>query len=211
MAFGTVPILLLVLAALLVFAGAYLMFARDWFIQFLRGFAAFGLMGVALLIVLAGINVASYAQLDQGGELANVSFTRVSDQLYEAELVNVLTGQQSKFSIEGDLWQLESRQMRIVGSSVPFYMPERISGRFFSIEQQRLSSFNSFDIADKSMGLNLWGIFAGKDIGLISGNIQKSRFVPMADGAMYSVRVGDNGLEARPVNEMATAAVNEWQ
>ena len=211
MAFGTVSIILIILAAGLILAGIYLMIAKDWFLQFLRGFAAFGLIALAVLIIMAGLNLASYAQLQKGSELATITFTKVNEQMFDVSVVDVLTGNENKYTLEGDLWQLESRQIYVAGSSTPFYMPERISGRYFSIEQQRLSTPNTYTLPDKSIGINLWAMFAQRNIGIVNGAIAKTQYIAMGDGATYSVRAGgDNDLAVKAVNDAAVSAMEEW-
>lgn len=210
MEFSMFSITLLVVAAVLILAGLKLLFRADWFLQFLRGFAGFGLIGIAIIIILSGLNLNSYAQLANGQDLSTISFTKVNEQTYEASVVSVHGGEEYKFTIEGDMWQVNSRVLKVAGTA-PFYKLENIAGRYYSIEQQRTSAQNMNTVPDISIGLNLWELFKGKDVGLISTALYKSQFLPMADGAVFSVSIGDFDLESTPVNEAATTIFKEWQ
>lgn len=211
MEFGMVSISLLVVAAGLVLLGLKLLFATGWFVHFLRGFGGFGLIAVAAVIVMVGLNLTSYAQLEEKQDLANVSFSKLNEQSYEATVVSVNGGVEYKFTVEGDMWQINSRVLKLAASSTPFYKLDSISGRYYSLEQQRSSAQSVSVVPDTGIGLDLWTWFKNKNVGLIVTSLQKSQYLPMADGAVYSVSAGENGLQSAPVNEAAKSIDNEWQ
>jgi len=212
MEFGFFTISLLVIAGVLVLSGLRLLLAAGWFLQFLRGFAGFGQILIALIIVLVGVNLASYSQLDAKQDLANISFKKVDSQRFEASIASVSGGLETKFIVDGDMWQVTSRALSVMGSSSRFYKMNSISGRYYSLEQQRSSaqSFSSFK--HESVGIDLWGMFNGKDIGLVGGDEIKSKFIPMSDGAVFSISIGaDDSLDVEAVNDEAKKIVNEWK
>ncbi len=210
MEFSMVSITLLVLAAGLILMGLRLLFATNWFLQFLRGFAGFGLILCAAIIIMVGLNLASYAQIAENHDLANISFTKINEQSYEAAVVSVQTGKEFKFTVDGDMWQVTGRVLSLSGAS-PFYKLESISGRYYSLEQQRTSAQNINTMPDESIGIDLWNWFKGKDVGFISTSVYKSKFLPLADGAVFSVSIGKIDLQSEPVNEAAKAINKEWQ
>ncbi|HEY9034898.1 MAG TPA: hypothetical protein VIN71_13235 [Pseudomonadales bacterium] len=210
MDFGIVSIVLLVLSALLIMLGMKLLFRRNWFVQFLRGFAGFSLLLLALLVTLSGLNIATYQQLAKGQTIANISFTRTAGQQYQAELVNVATGQQASYEINGDMWQVDARILRLALVARPFYKLDRISGRFYSLEQERTAARSVYSLAEQETGIDLWSLFKGKSLGLIAADYGSATYSPMADGAVFAIVVGVEGLQARPVNDAARQIVNEW-
>lgn len=210
MDFGIVSIVLLVLSALLIMLGMKLLFRRNWFIQFLRGFAGFSLLLLALLVTLSGLNIATYQQLAKGQTIANISFTRTAGQQYQAELVNVATGQQASYEINGDMWQVDARILRLALVARPFYKLDRISGRFYSLEQERTAARSVYSLAEQETGIDLWSLFKGRSLGLIAADYGSATYSPMADGAVFAIVVGVEGLQARPVNDAARQIVNEW-
>lgn len=210
MEFGIVSISLLVISALLIMLGIKILFRRNWFLHFLRGFAGFSLLLLALLVTLSGLNIATYQQFKQGQAVANISFTRTAGQQYEAELVNVNSGQQSTWLINGDMWQVDARILRLALVSRPFYKLDRISGRFYSLEQERSSPRSVYSLAEHEAGIDLWSLLKDRSIGLVSADYGSATYSPMADGAVYAIVVGVDGLRAEPVNDAARQIVNEW-
>ena len=211
MDFGLVSISLLIIAALLVMVGLKLLIKRNYFLQFLRGFTGFTLLTLAFIIIMSGLNIATYSQLNHGEEIANISFTKLNDQLYEATVVNVQTGATNKFEIDGDMWQIDARVLKLFLSSTPFYKLERISGRYYSLDQERTNSRSVYPLEGKSMGFDLWLMFKKKNIGLLSASYGSATYLPMAHEATFSVSIGESGLVSKPVNSTANAIVNEWQ
>ena len=207
-----ITIVLLVISALLILLGLKLLLKKDWLIQFLRGFAGFGLLLIAFLLTMSGLNITSYSQLAEGQPIANVSFVKLNEQSFQTTVVNVQTGVQQEFSIDGDQWQVDARVLRLsLAGKTPFYKLERISGRYYSLEQERSNLKSAYQLNDNSIGFDLWSIFKGKNLGLIKANYGSATYMPMADGATFSVEIGVSGLQVKPVNDQAKHIVNEWQ
>jgi hypothetical protein len=211
MEFGFVSIVLLFIATCFVLLGFKLLLATGWFVNFLRGFAGFGLLLLAFIVVMVGLNLASYAQLDEGQDIATVSFTKVDEQSYEASIVSVHGGIESKATVSGDMFQVNSRVLNLIGISTPFYKVENIIGRYYSLEQQRNSPQGLQTLPDTGIGIDLWTWFKGKSVGVVSTSLQKSGFLPMVDGAVFSVSIDQFGLKSTPVNDAARNSNNEWQ
>jgi hypothetical protein len=205
MEFGFVSIVLLILAGVLILSGLRLLIATGWLLPFLRGFAGFGQILLAVVILFVGLNLASYAHLEQKQDIASVSFKKTDEQRFEATVMSVHGGQIDKFTIDGDMWQISARSMKLLGSSTPFYKLEQVSGRYFTLEQQRSSAVSVGLIADKGIGLDLGALLKNKDVAIVSTSEVKTKFFPMSDGAVYSVSVGAQSLETIPVNEEAKA------
>ena len=211
MEFGIVSILLLVFAAACIIGSLKLLIAKDYFIQFLRGFAGFWLLVIAFCVVMSSLNLASYSQLIEGQTIANISFTKKDEQEYEATIVNVATGQEEVVDLVGDMWQMDARILRVVGSNTPFYKLERVSGRFYSLEQERSNPKSVFGIEGKSMGFDLFNMFKGSKLGVVKAGYGSATYLPMSDGASFSVNVAATGLTGKPINETARNIVSEWK
>lgn len=211
MEFGFFTIVLLVISGVLVLSGLRLLIATGWFMQFLRGFAGFGQILLAVFIILVGLNLASYSHIDEKQDLANISFKKLNEQQYEATIADVKGGTEDKFTVDGDMWQVTSRALKVLGSSTQFYKLDAIAGRYYSLEQQRTSALSFSNLPDNSIGVDLWGWFKGKNAGLLKGNELKSKFYPMSDGAVFSISIGSQSLEASPANAEAKKIVSEWK
>ena len=211
MEFGLVTISLLVVSALLVLGGLKLLISNGWFLHFLRGFAGFTSLLLALLIVMSGLNIASYSELTEGQQLANVSFTQIAPQNFEVTVTNLQNGMEQKVTIDGDLWQAETRVLELAFAPASFFHIDQINGKFYSLDQEQTNLRNTYPVAGETAGLDLWSLFSERSIGILWTRKEKSSFQPMADGAVFSVSVGKKkGLVSRPVNEAANAIVNEW-
>lgn len=210
MNFGLVSIVLLALSALLIIASVKLLFKRHWFLPFLRGFGGFALLLLAVFIILSGLNIATYNQLKEGQSIANISFSQTGPQEFTATLVNVSSGSQKHYTISGDMWQVDARIMRLALVAQPYYKLDRISGRYYSIEQERVSRRTVHSLADENVGIDLWSLFKGRSLAIVSADYGSATYSPMADNAVFAIELGVNGLQTKPVNDAARQIVNEW-
>jgi len=211
MDFGLVSVSLLIIAAVLILVGLKLLIKRNYIVQFLRGFAGFGLLLFAFLIIMSGLNIATYSQLGKGEEIANISFKKVNNQNFDATVVNVQTGISTTFNIDGDMWQMDARVLKLFMSATPFYKLERISGRYYSLDQERTNNRSVYPLEGQTMGFDLWSMFKGQNFGILSAGYGSATFLPMADDAVFSVSIGSSGLISEPVNSTANSIVNDWQ
>lgn len=211
MNFGLVSILLLTTAAVCIIGSMKLLIAKNYFMQFLRGFAGVFLLVVAVLVILSSLNIASYAQLTEGRAIANVSFVQENEQVYVATVVNVTTGETTEVKLEGDLWQVDARIMRVIGSSTPFYKLERISGRYYSLEDERTKPRSVHGLSGGSSAFDLFSMFKDSGLGIIKAQYGSATYLPIADTATFTVAVAASGLVAKPVNDAARNIVAEWQ
>lgn len=211
MEFGVVNILLLTAAAVAIIGSLKLLLAKDYILQFLRGFAGFSLLVFAILVILFSVNLSSYSQMLEGQVIANVSFTKDKEQQFKANVVNVRNGEEREFILDGDMWQMDARIIRVIAVSKAFYQLERISGRYYSLQQERNNPRSVYGLSSKSIGFDIFKMFNNAGIKLIDAEYGSATYVPMADGASFSVAVTATGLRANPINSAAKNIVSEWQ
>lgn len=210
MDFGIVSIVLLVLAAVLVLVASKVLFKRHWFLQFLRGFTGFFLLVIAAIAVLVSINIATYKPLSQGQVLAHISFAETAPQEYQALIIQTGLGEESSYVLRGDMWQVDARSLTIALSKKPFYQLNSLSARYYALEQENSLAEKPHILANSDVGINLWRYFKGKSLGILTANDVSASFLPIADGAMYTITIGSDGLEAKPANVVAEKVMNEW-
>lgn len=212
MEFSFFFIILLVLSAVLIVVGLKILLQPGWFAQFIKGFIGFTCLFIAFLTIMSGLDVASYSRLLEGDKIANISFTKDAPQEFKTTVVQMSTGDAVETTIYGDLWQIDTKILRIaLSGSTPFYKLDRLSGRYYSLDQERSAPRTVQNVTGESLGFDLWQWFKGSDLGLISAEFGSATFMPMADGATYSISVTSNGLVAKPVNNAARNAVANWQ
>ncbi|MNR57062.1 hypothetical protein D3C85_1777630 [compost metagenome] len=68
-------------------------------------------------------------------------------------------------------------------------------------------------LAKSPYGIDLWRWLrlAQRDFFLFLPEAQRVTYLPMADGAVYSVSLSPTGLMAEPLNQAATEALKSWR
>ena len=209
-----VGVALLALLALLV--AARILWRSDWLLGWLRGSAGLLLLALAGLIALVANDVRSYQPLPEGKPLVTLSFQALGPQRYQ---VSLLQGAEERLiTLEGDLWQLDARLLYWKGLAgliglQPGYRLEQVSGRFLAIEQQDVAQFTRVALSASPYGIDLWRwLRAGQhDLFLLDAQARRVTYLPMADGAVYSVSLTLAGLLAQPMTQAADQALKDWQ
>lgn len=186
-----------------------LWWGRGWFVQWLKGSAGFILLIVSAVAVFMLADIWSYRQLLEEQPLATVSVYQLDDQVFDLTLMDD-NGTEHRFKILGDQWQLDVRLLVWKGplaaaGMMPLYRLDRVSGRYLSLEQERtaertvysLSSSRWFDLWDALHGHHLW----------LEAESGRAVFMPLVNGAVFSVQLTPKGLMARPMNDVAEQAL----
>ncbi len=210
MSFGLTSIGLLVVAAVFIVLSAKVLFHKNWFLGFLRGFSGFSLLILALLLVLVSINITTYQQLGQGKSLMQISFVETDKQTFEATITGA-DGSKATYIMMGDTWQVDARRLSLLTANNAFLKAESLTSRYYALEQEHDLAKSLHRLSEKRVGLDVWKIFKGYNFGLISSSMAASNFLPMANGAVYSVVVDQKALVAKPSNGVAQQVVSEWQ
>ena len=216
MAFNVLTIGCLIITALLLLAAFRILFNPRWLLGWLRGSSGLLLVAVAGVVALGAMDYASYRQLAKETQIASISFAQINDKQFTATVVET-GGGQSKYQIYGDLWQVDARIIKWSESMArmglaPSYRLARLSGRYFALEDERTGTKSVFDINPSKYGIDVWRWIQNNPFlnGLVDAKFGSATFMPMADGALYAVILTTNGLMARPLNEPAEKAANNW-
>jgi len=203
-------------AAILAYFAAKILLKNSWFLGWIRGMFGLALvLGVAVLALMA-FDIYSYRQLDSEQNIATISFTTISEQEFAASFVDS-TGQQQNFTLLGDQWQLDSRIIKWKGllSRVGMktgYRLDRISGRYLLLDDERTKERSVFALSDNVTRVDVWNWLKDmEDNSIVDARYGNSTFLPMVDGGQYQISVSTSGLLARPLNEPAQAAVDQWR
>lgn len=120
--------------------------------------------------------------------------------------------------LDGDLWQLDARLFKWKGLGdllglQPGYRLERLSGRYLAIEQQALAQHSRAPLAESPYGVDVWRWLrlTQQDFFLFLPEAQRVTYLPMADGAVFSVSLSPTGLLAEPLNQSAVEALKDWR
>lgn len=206
------------LLALLAFLiSARILLNSSWFLGWLRGTCGLALLVLAGVISMLALDLGLYSVVPTNNLLVTVSFEADGPQRYR---VNLLQGAEDKsLSLDGDLWQLDARifQWKGLGALIglqPGYRLEKITGRYLSIEQQQQSLNTRVALARSRYGIDLWSwlrMGGTRDFYLFDPQARRVNYLPMADGAVYSVALAPTGLLVNPLNQAAVQALNSWK
>ena len=194
--------------------------------RFIRA-AGLGFSGLFFLVLassafLLASNLYTYQRLVYEQAVAEISFQKLAEQQYRADIVALDSDFQQTVNLNGDEWQLDAQVLMWQGVGTLLgldanYRLHRISGRYVDIidEQQRPRSVYSLVkqlayIEDDRF--DLWQFAHDHQDWLqwIDAVYGSAVFLPMSDGAMYSIAISRTGLIARPVNDEARKAVSQW-
>ncbi len=202
MSLSATLVLLLVVA---IVAIVLLWWRRGWFIQWLKGTAGMLMLVLAIVLAFSLADLWSYRQLLEEKPLATISIYELGPQEYDITL-GTGEGSEERYKILGDQWQLDVRLMVWKGpflsaGTMPLYRLDRLSGRYLSLEQERnagrtvyaLQESRWFDVWDWLHGHSWW----------LEAQSGSAVYMPLANGAVFSVYLTPKGLLARPLNDVA--------
>lgn len=209
--------LVLGLIAVAIFVVSLRLLIGSWLLQWLRGSAGLALLALAVLIALAGWDLRSYQQVNVSKPITTLAFNRIEDKHFAVSMVDQ-AGNEQRFDLTGEMWQLDVRLLRWTGAMAqldlkPGYRPARLSGRYLSLEDEQKLQRSVIELSDDKSLFDVWAWLrrVNRQFSLLEAVSSSASYLPMADGAMYSVNIGSDGLVAHPLNERAKLAVDHWQ
>jgi hypothetical protein len=199
-----------------------------FFTSALRRFRLRRLMGGALrlivslalfLVVAAALVVAAdiktYQRLIAEQPAGELQFTRLGFRQYNGAFTYP-SGERTDFALRGDEWQIDARLIKwhafanLVGFDT-LYRLDRISGRYTNAEDERSQLRTVYPLAAPER-VDVWDLVQRLRafIPWVDAYYGSATFLPMADGAHYKVTISSSGIIARPLNQVASAAVGNW-
>lgn len=179
------------------------------------------LLGIVVVLAaglgaLVAMNLYTYARLTHEQEAARVSVRQLGERRY------VLSVQPNKaparhYEMRGDEWQIDARVLKwsgmgnLIGLDT-VYRLERLSGRYSDITLERNAQRTVYSLAEDP-GLDLWSLVNKhyRYVPFADALYGSAAYVPMAEGAEYTVSVSTTGLLVRPGNEAAKKALGGWK
>ena len=178
-------------------------------------------LGIVLLLlcasaVLVAMNVVAYQRLSHEQAAGEIQFTHGA----QAKLFNaVLTypnGDHATFELRGDEWQVDARVLKwtafanLIGFDAAYRL-ERISGRYSKVEDETTQPRTVYDL-NPPRQIDPWELVHEHHgwFPWVDALYGSATYLPMADGALYTITVSETGLVARPLNQAARDAVGSW-
>ncbi len=168
------------------------------------------------ITLLSAFNIHNYQRLRHETEVAKIHFSEIAEQRYRAELVIAGGDQIQDFEILGDEWQLDARVIKwkmpltLMGFN-SLYKLDRLQGRYQDINQQHTAAHSIFALSPGG-SLDLWSIIQQyrKWLPWLDAFYGSASYLPMSDNASFQISMSQSGLIARPINQAASGAINEW-
>lgn len=216
MLYTLAAIIVALLAAYIAYSSLRMLWQNSWIAGFFRGLFGLSLLAVGTLIALMAFDVYSYKQILEEQVVATLNFEQIENQHYDAVLVDK-EGNQQRFNIRGDQWQLDARIIKWRGYFASFgikpaFRLERISGRYYDLEQETSAKRTAYAIHPSLYGIDLWQLLNKNPnwVPFIDAIYGSATYLPMKDGALFEVTLSNTGLVARPLNDSAREAVAEF-
>lgn len=178
--------------------------------------SALALFLAATAMMLLATSLLTYQRLTYEQPAAELHLSRTAAQQFDA----VLTypgGVSEHYALRGDEWQIDARMLKwrafvnLIGFDSAYRL-ERIGGRYTTIESERSAPRTVYALNPPSQ-IDIWELARRyKDwMPWVDARYGSATYLPMADGALYEIKVAQSGLTARPLNEAARKAVGSWQ
>ncbi len=180
-----------------------------------HGAAALIFLLAAVCAVLIGTNLRSYQRLAYEQPAGELQLTKQGNRQFEAVLTYP-DGQRESFPLRGEEWQVDARVLKwhafanLIGFDAAYRL-ERISGRYTRVEDERTQQRSVYDLHAPGR-IDLWELVRRYRswVPWLDALYGSATFLPMADGALYEIKVSQSGLIARPLNQAAREAVGSW-
>ena len=169
-----------------------------------HGAAALIFFLAAACAVLIGTNLRSYQRLAYEQPAGELQLTKDGERQFNA-LLTYPDGRHASFPLSGDEWQAN-----LVGFDAAYRL-ERISGRYTRLEDERNLPRTVYDLHEPGR-IDPWELVHRYRswVPWLDALYGSATFLPMADGALYEIKVSQSGLVARPLNQAAREAVGSW-
>jgi hypothetical protein len=166
--------------------------------------------------VMLAFSYYGYDRLIDEQPVATVQFTESGPHDFVARVM--IKGETDQvFHLQGNEWQMDARVViwkppaTLLGLD-PIYQLDRISGRYANIDEEKTKDRTVYSLSEP-VALDVWQ-FARKYPKLLPGvdaQYGTATYLPMAQGAIYEVKMTRTGLIARPMNAAAVEAVGDWK
>ncbi|WP_049629787.1 hypothetical protein [Cellvibrio sp. pealriver] len=216
MIFTLLTFLIGLIALYIAYKAVSVLWQKSWFVGFCRGVFGLALLLVATFVALAAYDVYSYKQVLQEQVVATINFDKIENQHFIAVLSDK-DGKEQRVELRGDQWQLDARIVKWKGYLATFgikpaFRLERLSGRYYDIEQETTAKRTAYAVNESLYGIDLWKLFNSHPewVPVIDAVYGTATYLPMRDGALFQVSLSNTGLVARPMNDAAREAVAEF-
>jgi hypothetical protein len=181
----------------------------------MHGATALVLILISVCAVLIAANLRTFQRLSAEQPAGELQLARTGERQFNAVLTYP-SGERANFALRGDEWQADARVLKwhafanLMGFDTAYRL-ERISGRYTRIEDERDQPRTVYSL-NPPQRIDPWELLRRYHSWMpwMDALYGSATFLPMADGALYEIKVSQSGLVARPLNQAARDAVGSW-
>ena len=219
MLFDFIAVVLLLLAIWLGYVSIKLLLKQHWVLGWLKGNLGLLILLLTVALGMAAWDVFSYTSLNNTNiSLATVSVKQLGKQQYQLTLVDV-DGKESNFEVAGDQWQIDARIFQVSNDIFgwqpkPGYRLNKLHGRYYSLQEERSNPPIDYELTDTSQPwVDVWKLLNHypRLLPLLKAVYGAGSYAPLVDGGLYDVRLHQNGLVIKPLNEPSERALKRWE
>lgn len=181
--------------------------------------ASLAFLSFALLLLVIS-NLTTYQRLTSERDILLISIDKISAQNYQVKL-NYIESSENRnpetVYLQGDEWRLEAKILKWKGwanllGMDSYYQLERISGRYRDIKQATIKPVSAFQLTHQQRGINLWELkrLMKSNLPFLDAYFGQAVFLPLRDEAIFAISINQTGLVARPANNVAIQAIEDW-
>jgi hypothetical protein len=215
MTFTALILLFALLGLLFLFAAVRRLRRRRIFGGIASGAAALVFALLSACAALTAANLRTYQRLSYEESAGELQLTRIADREFNAVLTYP-DGHRSAFALRGDEWQIDAQVLkwRAFATLLGFdaaYRLERIGGRYSRVAEELSQTRTAYEL-NPPQRIDLWELVHRYHgwVPWVDALYGSATFLPMADGALYEIKVTQSGLVSRPLNQAARDAVGSW-
>jgi hypothetical protein len=215
MTFTALIIVLALAGILFLFAAVRRLRRRRVLGAAMTGTTALVLILLSVGSALIAANLLTYRRLSFEQPAGEIQLMRSGEREFNAVLTYP-NGESAKFPLLGDEWQIDARLIKwhAFANMIGFdtvYRLERISGRYTRVEDERTQGRSVYSL-NPPQRIDPWDLVHRYHswVPWVDAMYGSAAFLPMADGALYEIKVSQSGLVARPLNQAARDAVGSW-
>jgi hypothetical protein len=180
-----------------------------------HGATALVLISLCACAALLLTGLRTYQRLSFEQPAGELQLTRSGDRQFTAVL-SYPNGERASFALRGDEWQVDARVLKwhafanLIGFDAAYRL-ERLSGRYSRVEDEVTQPRTAFSLNPPQL-IDPWDLVHRYRswVPWMDAVYGSATFLPMADGALYEIKVSQSGLIARPLNQAARDAVGGW-
>lgn len=218
MSFGIFSFLCIIFAVAALYLAFRLLGKLGWFFTWVRATVGLAMVALAVMLVLASLDIQSYKKILKDHPIMTMSFEKVESQVYKVKISYIEDAEDEEYELRGDQWQIDARIMQLTGvfdmfGAKPGYRLDRLSGRYYSLEDEHRKKRTVYQLRSSKYGFDFWSWLRdyGMIVPFVEAHYGSATYLPMEHGALFQVSLTARGLVARPMNAIAEEAINRWE